>query len=436
MNESISISDAVAGPAKLSVRWIRIIPVALIMYTIAFIDRTNISLALPHISRDLHLDPQQAGTVAGIFFWGYLALQIPGGHLAKHWSAKKFIAILLVVWAVFAVGCGLARTYKELLALRLLLGIAESGVYPATLILLSHWFSGAERARANAFWLLCLPGAVILASPFSGWMLDHWNWRVMLIAEGSLPFLWLAIWLVFIQDHPSEADWLPEPERRSLVDLLRRESEALQGAEDVSYLQALLRPQVFLLAAVYFCFVSGQMGLLFWLPSAMGKFQKLSSLSTGLLYTLPFIVGAISVLLISRHSDQVRERRFHASGAMLFGGICILIAVATIGHSLLLAFAFIALSGVGAYGPMGAFWAIPTETLSPRIVGSVMGFVNAIGNLGAYFAPLIVGYLNKRTGSFLSGFAYLGVITVVAAGLALFLRTAPGPGQTRLAEAR
>lgn len=436
MNESTSISDAGEGSAKLSVRWIRIIPVALIMYTIAFIDRTNISLALPHISRDLHLDPQQAGTVAGIFFWGYLALQIPGGHLAKHWSAKKFIAILLVVWAVFAVGCGLARTYKELLALRLLLGIAESGVYPATLILLSHWFSRAERARANAFWLLCLPGAVILASPFSGWMLDHWNWRVMLIAEGSLPFLWLAIWLIFIQDHPSEADWLPEPERRTLVDLLRQESEALQGAEDVSYLQALLRPQVFLLAAVYFCFVSGQMGLLFWLPSAMGKFQKLSSLSTGLLYTLPFIVGAVSVLLISRHSDQVRERRFHAAGAMLFGGTCILIAVATIGHSLLLAFAFIALSGVGAYGPMGAFWAIPTETLSPRIVGSVMGFVNAIGNLGAYFAPLIVGYLNKRTGSFLSGFAYLGVITIVAAGLALFLKTAPVPRQTRFEEAR
>ena len=113
-----------------------------------------------------------------------------------------------------------------------------------------------------------------------------------------------------------------------------------------------------------------------------------------------------------------------------------MIAVATIGHSLLLAFAFIALSGVGAYGPMGAFWAIPTETLSPRIVGSVMGLVNAIGNLGAYFAPLIVGYLNKRTGSFLSGFAYLGVITIVAAGLALFLKTAPVPKQTRFEEAR
>src|SRR3982074_2661438 len=232
--------------SRISLRWIRIIPVALIMYTIAFIDRTNISLALPHISRDLHLDPQQAGTVAGIFFWGYLALQIPGGHLAKNWSAKKFISVLLVVWAVFAVGCGLARTYHELLLLRLLLGVAESGVYPATLILLSHWFSRAERARANAFWLLCLPGAVILASPFSGWILDHWNWRVMLVAEGSLPFLWLAIWLAFIQDHPSEATWLPEDERIPLVETLRRESCALEGSEKDPYLRALLRPQVFL----------------------------------------------------------------------------------------------------------------------------------------------------------------------------------------------
>ena len=418
-------SETEALPAGVSPRWTRIIPVALIMYTIAFIDRTNISLALPHISRELHLDPQQAGTVAGIFFWGYLALQIPGGHLAKHWSAKKFISILLVIWAIFAIGCGLARTYHELLALRLMLGVAESGVYPATLILLSHWFSRAERARANAFWLLCLPGAVILASPFSGWILDHWNWRVMLVAEGSLPFLWLAIWLVLIQDHPVDAKWLPEKERNILVETLRQESAELAGAKSVPYFQALLRPQVFLLAAVYFCFISGQMGLLFWLPSAMGKFWTLSSLSTGLLYTLPFIVGAVSVLLVSRHSDKVRERRLHAAGAMLFGGTCILVAVVLMSHSVALAFAFIALSGVGAYGPMGAFWAIPTETLSPSIVGSVMGFVNAIGNLGAYFAPLIVGYLNKRTGSFLSGFTYLGAITLVAAGLATLLKTTP-----------
>jgi MFS family permease len=398
------------------------------MYTIAFIDRTNISLALPWISKDLHLDPPQAGTVAGIFFWGYFVLQIPGGHLAKHWSAKKFISILLVAWAIFAVGCGLARTYHELLLMRLLLGVAESGVYPATLILLSHWFTRSERARANALWLLCLPGALIVSSPASGWILDHWTWRVMLVAEGSLPFLWLAIWLAFIQDHPRDATWLPEAERGPLVETLRQESSALEGSERVPYLRALFQPQVFLLAAVYFCFVSGQMGLLFWLPSAMGTFRRLSSLSTGILYTIPFIAGAVSLLIISRHSDRVHERRLHAAGAMLFGGCCILLAVATIPHSLSIAFALIVLSGVGAYGPMGAFWAIPTETLPPAIVGSAMGLVNAIGNLGAYFAPLIVGYLNKRTGTFLAGFTYLGAITLVGAGLAAMLRTVPENG--------
>jgi MFS family permease len=391
------------------------------MYTIAFIDRTNISLALPHISHDLHLDPQQAGTVAGIFFWGYLALQIPGGHLAKHWSPKKFIAVLLVAWSLFAIGCGFARTYHELLLLRLLLGVAESGVFPATLILLSHWFSRTERARANAMWLLCLPGAVILASPFSGWMLDHWGWRAMLIAEGTLPLVWLAIWLAFIQDHPADARWLPQTERDSLVATLSAESASLERSENVPYFRALLRPQVLVLSAVYFCFVSGQMGLLFWLPSATEHFKKLSSLHAGIMYTFPFIFGALTLLVVARRSDQTGERRKYVAATMALGGSFILLAVAVIPHSLLLAFGFIILSGVGAYGPMAPFWAIPTETLPAKTVGFVMGFVNAVGNLGAYFAPLIVGHLNKTTGNFLSGFAYLGAITVVGAALCLFL---------------
>src|SRR5260370_36368109 len=132
------------APSRISQRWIRIIPVALIMYTIAFIDRTNISLALPKISRDLHLDPQQAGTVAGIFFWGYLALQIPGGHLAQHWSAKRVVSVLLVLWGWCAVAGGLVNTAREFWWARLLLGVTEGGVFPATLVLFTNWFAKAE----------------------------------------------------------------------------------------------------------------------------------------------------------------------------------------------------------------------------------------------------------------------------------------------------
>jgi MFS transporter, ACS family, tartrate transporter len=245
----------------------------------------------------------------------------------------------------------------------------------------------------------------------------------MLIAEGALPFLWLIVWLLVVQDHPGQAKWLPAKEREAIVATLRAESTDLETAKGESYLRSLLRPQVFLLAAVYFCFVSGQMGLLFWLPSAMATFKGMSSLSTGFLFTLPFIAACIGLIVVGRHSDRARERRLHAAAVMAFGGFCILFAVAAIHYSLAVAFAFITLSGIGAYGPMGAFWAIPTETLPAKIVGSVMGFVNALGNLGAYFAPLIVGALNKRTGNFFSGFIFLGIITLAAGVLCLWLKT-------------
>jgi MFS family permease len=407
-----------------SQRWLRIIPVALIMYTISFVNRTSISLALPKIGESLHLNPQQAGMVAGIFFWGYLALQIPGGHLAQHWSARKWIAICLIAWGVFAAACGLVHDYHQLLVFRLLLGVAESGVWPAAVVLLSHWFSRAERARANAYWMLCLPGAVVFSSPAIGWMLDHWNWRLMFLATAALPFIWIPLWLWFIRDHPGEAPWLPDSERAYVMETLGKENLELEEHR-VSYMSALLRPQTALLIAVYFCFAGGQFGLLFWLPSAMEKLKNLSSLTAGVLYVLPFLLGALCLVLISRHSDQVQERRFHVAGAMIIGGSCVLLAVAINPYSLLLSFAFIVLSGISAFGPMGCFWAIPTETLPPRVSGSAMGMVNALGNLGGFFAPLVVGYLNRKTGNFVTGFVFLGSLTVAGGILALFLKASP-----------
>ncbi|MGH9357298.1 MAG: MFS transporter, partial [Terriglobia bacterium] len=114
------------------------------MYTISFVDRTNISMALPSMSRDLHMDPAQAGNVAGVFFWGYLLLQIPAGHLANSWSAKRLIRILLIAWGACAVGCGLVHTWRELWVMRLLLGLAEGGVWPIMLVFLAHWFPRQE----------------------------------------------------------------------------------------------------------------------------------------------------------------------------------------------------------------------------------------------------------------------------------------------------
>ncbi|MGH9440554.1 MAG: MFS transporter, partial [Terriglobia bacterium] len=236
-------------------RWMRIIPIAIVMYTVAFINRTSISMALPSIMHDFHITQTQGGSIAGIFFWGYLILQIPGGYLAEHWSAKKFVAILLVIWGACAIAGGLVHTWRELWLTRLLLGVAEGGVWPATLIFLSHWFPRKERARANAFFSLCLPFAVIISSPLSGWILDRWNWRVMLVAGGVVPFIWVVIWLIFIDDHPREAKWISTEERGFLETTLKQESIQGEPSKAKVSVRTVLRPEILIFMAIYFCFI-------------------------------------------------------------------------------------------------------------------------------------------------------------------------------------
>lgn len=402
-------------------RWRRIIPIALLMYTISFINRTNISLALPAISRDLHLLPNQAGEVAGVFFWGYLILQIPGGYIAERWSAKWLISIMLVTWGICAIGCGLAQNYSQLVVMRLLLGLAEGCAYPATLVLISHWFPRNERARANASWNLCLPLAVIVSSPLSGWILDHWDWRIMLMASGVVPFVWLVVWLAFIDDHPAQAKWLPEPERKYLQQALSSESKTLPAPNRRNYMRAIFRPQVLVLMTIYFCFIFGSNGLIFWLPAAMGKEVSGDNLFISMIYTGPFFIGALAMIINSHHSDKSRERRMHVAVALACGGVFLLAAVFFTALSSLLAYFFLCLAGIGLFGALGPFWSIPSETLPKGVAGPAMGLINAVGSLGGYFGPLVVGYLEKRTGNFHLAFAALSIALLVGAAMTVLI---------------
>jgi len=404
-----------------SQRWLHIIPVAFVMYTIAFIDRTNISLALPSLSRELHMDPTQAGDAAGIFFWGYMLLQIPGGHLAHRWSAKRFISILLVLWGLCAVGCGFVQTSRQFWVMRLLLGIAEGGVWPAVLVLISHWFPRPERARANAYWMLCLPVSVVVSSPLSGWILGRWNWRVLLIAEGALPFVWLLIWWIFIDDHPHQARWISTEERDYLEGVFRRESQELEPVNPDPVWRALLRPQVLTMVCIYFLLNTGNYGYLFWLPSALENAKKMSNQLVGNLFAIPYLVTCVGMVLISRHSDKRRERRGHVAFAAALGGVWMMACILLSGPAPALAFVAISLVGAGSYGTHGPFWAIPTETLPRSVSGSAMGLINALGNLGGYFGPLAVGFLNHHTGNFLYGFGLLSLGYLAGAGLTLLL---------------
>ncbi len=411
-------------------RWLRIIPVALIMYTISYIDRTNVALALdPKLSpmmSFLGMDDQSKGNAVGVFFFGYLVLQIPSGYLANVWSARKLVSIFLVCWGACAVGCGLVNNVAQFKTMRFLLGVAESGVYPATLVLLSNWFPRQERARANAYWNLCQPLAVAAAAPVTGALLGVWGWRWALILEGALPLVWLPIWWFFITDHPRQAKWISAAEREHLETTLAREHSELQGGQEGSVWQTLTtRPVLTALAVmlpIYFLQNCAAYGCNTFLSEALrGHGKTFTPEQTGLLYAIPYLVAAVVMVLTSRHSDKTQERRGHVAFVYGLAGTCLIASVLTARYSFWLSYGFLCFAIQGPFAGLAPFWAIPAETMPRLVMGTVMGTVNAIGNVGGWAGNFTFGWLKQETGGIVIPFAVLGSGLIVAALLCFLL---------------
>ncbi len=404
-------------------RWLRIIPVALLMYTISYIDRTNVSLALdPNISammKDLFMDDRMKGEAAGIFFFGYLLLQIPGGYLASYWSARKVISLCLIGWGICAIGCGLSQTFRQFEVMRFFLGVAESAVFPTMLVLLTNWFSRAERARANACWLLCQPLAIAGSAPFTGWLLGAYGWQQMLILEGILPFIWLPLWWFSIRDHPREAKWISPEEKSLLETTLQKESVALEPPQKISWSERLSHPSIFVMVALYFLHNCAAYGCMTFFTTVL-KGKGFSALQYGCLFAVPYALTAVVMILNSWHSDKTHERRGHVAVVYFMSGTSLILSVLLSGH-FWLSYAFMCLAIPGPFAGMAPFWAIPSETLPRNVIGVVFGTVNAFGNLGGFVGPYVVGWLTQAYHSTAIPFNVLGVGMLICAGLAFLL---------------
>jgi len=404
-------------------RWLRIIPVALIMYTISYVDRTNVSLALdPKISsmmHDLLMDDRMKGQAAGIFFLGYVLLQMAGGHLAGRWSAKKLVSLCLIFWGVCAVGCGLAKTFYQFEIARFFLGVSESCVFPATLVLLAHWFPSAERARASAYWNLCQPLAVAASAPFTGWVLGAYGWQTMLILEGALPFIWLPIWRFYISDRPRNAKWISEEEKNFLETTLDREAALLEPPGKIPLWQQLARREILVMTIMNFLHNAAAYGCMTFFTDGL-KSKDFSALQYGFLFAAPYAVTAVIMVINSWHSDKTRERRGHVAVVYALSGISLFLSVLTRGN-FWLSYAFMCLAIPGPFAALAPFWAIPTEMLPRHVFGPVIGLVNSLGNTGGFFGPYIVGWLKNAYHSTAIPFNALGIGMMAAAALAFLL---------------
>ncbi|MBO0744466.1 MAG: MFS transporter, partial [Candidatus Dormibacteraeota bacterium] len=328
------------------------------------------------------------------------------------------------------------QNVPELLAVRFLLGVTEGGVWPATLVLLAHWFPQDERARANNLWILCLPVAAVITSPVSGAILASTqdNWRLLFIIQGIPPLIWAAIWALVIQDHPRDARWLSRDAEERLEQRLHAERESRDRPDLGTYRRALTSWPTWLFILVYFFSTIPGYGFTTFLPSLL-KAHHLSIGAVGLLTALPFAAAIVGLIVVGVVSDRIRARRYWIAGPFVVVGVGVLVSLLFAGN-VVATIAILTVAGLGLYAYLGPFWASVDQVIPAGVAGGAMGLINALGNLGGFAGPYAVGALATSTGGFQAGFAFLGVAALIMAALAMLIRVREGQAAKEAAATR
>ena len=405
---------------------IRIMPYLFLLYIIAFLDRVNVSYAALAMKDDLGFSDEVLGLGAGIFFIGYFVLEIPGTILVEKWSARGWIARIMISWGIVAVLMGFIQTKPQFYTARLLLGAAEAGFFPGIIVYFSHWFRYEDRAKAVALFMAAVPISNIIGSPLSGALLGvNWyglaGWRWLFIIEGAPAIILGLVTIFYLTDRPHQAHWLPVDERQWLIDELEKENKAKQRAHSYSIMQAFKHREVVLLALAYFFMITAVYGFTFWLPTILKRLSGSSNLVVTLISAIPYCVGLVAILAVGWSSDRTKERRWHTAISMMVAGVGLLLSAA-IQDEVALAVLMFCIAGAGMYSYLPGFWALPTSFLTGTAAAASIGLINSIGNLGGFAGPYIVGYLSQATHSFFGGVIYLALSALVASGLVISLR--------------
>jgi sugar phosphate permease len=403
----------------------RILPYLFLLYVIAFLDRVNVGYAALEMTKALGFAAEVFGFGAGIFFIGYFLLEIPGSLLVETWSARGWMARIMISWGMLAILMGFINTATQFYWVRFLLGAAESGFFPGMIVYLSHWFRYEDRAKALAMFMAAIPISNIIGSPVSGLILGiNWfgiaGWRWLFILEGAPAILFGMITLFYLTDWPRQATWLSPDERQWITSELEQEKKIRHAESSPRVWEALRQREVIMLALAYFFIVTSLYGFSFWLPTIVKKLSGLPNLLVTLIAALPYCVGVMTKLLVGWSSDRTGERRWHTAGPMIVAGMGLLLS-AIVQNNPALAIAMFCLTGAGLYSYLPGFWALPTRFLTGSAAAAAIGLINSVGNLGGFAGPYVVGYVTAATHSFFGGVLYLSVSALVAAGFILAL---------------
>jgi len=404
------LEPAVAQRARKRIAW-RLLPFLFLLYMIAFLDRMNVSAAALQMPHDLGFNDNVVGLGAGMFFIGYMVLEIPGALIAERWSARRWIARIMISWGIITAVMAFIHTAREFYLVRFLVGAAEAGFLPAVIVYVSHWFRNEDRAKAIGVFYAASPLSYVAGSPLAGLLLGiSWlglrGWRWLFILEGIPAVVFGVITIFYLTDWPRDAKWLLPAERDWINGQLENEKRAKQKIRSYTIWQAFAQRDVILLTLAYFCATTGGYGVAFWLPSILKRLSGQSDMRITLFAALPYLAGFLAQQLNGWHSDRTLERRWHAAVSIFLCGVSLLLAV-IYGSSLAIAVALFCLVGASYYSFHPCFWAVPTAFLSESAAAASIGLINSVGNLGGFFGPMMMGYLVNRTHSFRAGLLYL-----------------------------
>lgn len=392
-------------------RWVRILPAVVLIYVVAALDKSNISYAIAGgMSRSLALTTTFSGVVAGVFFIGYLFTQVPGAMVAERRSAKAYVG-----WSVFAFGAvsmlsALAATDWEMLLARFLLGVAEGGLFPAILIIITRWFPNEERGRANGFFLMNGAIAGVIGGPLASWLITMAGWRGLFVFEGAFSFVLLAIFLPLIKDRPEGSASPSAPAAsswRTTRDVLRHGNS-------------------WKLIVIYFCMSVGIYGFSLWLPTTIENLTHTGIGMAALLSAAPNVVSMIGCFALAAWSDRSGNRKLWTALGLLGFAVCLVVSNVLSGAAWL-SFVFILGCGFFLHSPSGVFWTIPPLLSDPDRAAAERGVINALGNVGGFLGPFLVGWLTDLVNSTF-GFYVVTVFTIV--GMAVTF-TLPSIGLSR-----
>ncbi|NYU10638.1 4-hydroxyphenylacetate permease [Enterobacteriaceae bacterium CCUG 67584] len=411
----------------------RLITFLFILFVFSYLDRINIGFAGLTMGKDLGLTSTMFGLATTLFYVMYVICGIPSNVMLSRVGARRWIAILMVVWGIASTATMFATGPNSLYVLRMLVGIAEAGFLPGLLLYLTFWFPAHYRARANALFMIAMPVTMALGSLASGYILNldgvmnlkGWQWLFLLEGFPSV-ILGFVVWF-WLDDSPDKARWLTQDDKACLKEMLeadRLNAESKQLREQAalapqqrSLMRELFTPTIMLYTLAYFCLTNTLSALSVWTPLILRSISEESSnVTIGILSAIPQVCTIVAMVWWSKRSDKRNERKVHTLLPYLFAAAgWILTATST---DPMLQFTGIVMASAGAFAAMVIFWTTPDRSISLRARALGIAVINATGMTGAALGPLLMGMMKDLTGNFnagifmVAGFLVLGAVVI------------------------